>query len=64
MATVFLVLGIACLIATIASLLVGVIGMGATEFNRKYGNKLMRSRIVFQFLAVGFILLYSLLTWS
>lgn len=64
MATVFLVLGIACLVATVASLLVGVIGMGATEFNRKHGNRLMRSRIVFQFLAVGFILLYSLLTWS
>jgi Hypoxia induced protein conserved region len=31
------------------------------EFNRKYGNKLMRLRIILQFIAVGLILLYFFL---
>lgn len=40
-------------------LVIGLAGFAAGgEFNRKYGNKLMRLRILFQAIAVGLILLY------
>jgi hypothetical protein len=39
-------------------LIVGVVGMAkGGEFNRKYGNKLMRMRVVLQFVAIMLILL-------
>jgi len=41
------------LFAVLAVLLVGVGGMlKGGEFNRKYGNKLMRLRVLLQFVAV------------
>ena len=40
-------------------LIVGIGGFGrGGEFNRKYSNKLMRMRILAQFVAVGMILLF------
>ena len=47
-------------IASVVIVLVtGLAGFAAGgEFNHKYGNKLMRLRILFQAIAVGLILLY------
>mgnify|MGYP001555535305 FL=1 len=40
--------------ATLATLLVGVAGMGkGGAFNDRYGNKLMRLRVIFQGLAIA-----------
>ena len=40
-------------------LMVGIGGFGrGGEFNRKYANKIMRLRIIAQFLAVAIILLF------
>lgn len=44
------------LIAVLAVLGVGVIGMlRGGEFNRKYGNRLMRLRVLLQFVAVALL---------
>ncbi len=46
---------------TLVVLTTGVIAMmQGGEFNRKYANKLMRARILFQFLALVFLALYML----
>ena len=46
-------------------LMVGVGGFGrGGEFNRKYANKIMRLRILAQFLAVAIILLFVYLSGS
>jgi hypothetical protein len=58
MSTALLVLAILCALGAVASLLSGVIGLSQSEFNRKYGNKLMRARVGFQFGAVVFLFLY------
>lgn len=61
MSTFFLVLAIICMLLVLASLVVGITGMAkGGEFNDKWGNKLMRSRVFFQALAVGFLLLFFL----
>jgi hypothetical protein len=60
MSTFLLVAAIACALGAVASLLTGVIGLGAKEFNDKYGNKLMRARVGFQFGAILFLFLYWL----
>lgn len=53
----FLVI-LACL-AVFAVLLVGVIGFAkGGDFNKKYANKIMRLRILLQFIAVLLIVLY------
>jgi len=45
--------------ATFLVLMIGVGGFAkGGKFNRKYGNKLMRLRILFQFIAVLAILLF------
>ncbi|MFQ5958671.1 MAG: twin transmembrane helix small protein [Alphaproteobacteria bacterium] len=50
---------VVALVATLVVLLVGVVAMlRGGEFNRKYGNKLMRARVAMQFLAV--VLLFIL----
>jgi hypothetical protein len=55
-------LGIA-LLAVLGVLMTGVIGLArGGEFNRKYGNKLMRLRVLLQFLALGLILLLFLVS--
>ncbi len=52
-------------LAIVAVVIVLAIGLGGFaaggEFNRKYGNKLMRLRILFQVIAVALILLYVFL---
>ena len=46
-------------------LMVGIGGFGkGGEFNRKYANKIMRLRILAQFLAVEIILLFVYLSGS
>ena len=46
-------------------LMVGIGGFGkGGEFNRKYANKIMRLRIIAQFLAVAIILLFVYLSGS
>jgi hypothetical protein len=48
----FIVAGIACL-AVLGVLMVGVLGFArGGEFNRKYANKIMQLRLLFQFIAV------------
>ena len=60
MSTFLLVVAILCAAGAVASLLTGVIGLGRREFNDKYGNKLMRARVAFQFAAILFLFLYWL----
>ncbi len=58
MATFFMILTAIFALLTLASLMVGVVSMGkAGEFNRKYGNKLMRLRVMFQLLTIGCLIL-------
>ncbi len=50
-------------LAVVCVLLVGVFGMArGGEFNRKYGNKLMRARVALQGLAIGLLFLLWLTT--
>jgi hypothetical protein len=60
MSTALLVIAIVCAVGALASLLTGVIGLSGREFNNKYGNKLMRARVGFQFAAIAFLFLYWL----
>jgi hypothetical protein len=51
------------LFVTLGILLTGVIGMArGSEFNRKYGNKLMRMRIIAQFTALILIAIFAFLS--
>jgi len=58
------VLPILLMIAMLATLLVLVVGLigffQGGEFNRKYGNKLMRARVTLQFVAVVLLVLVIL----
>jgi hypothetical protein len=50
----FWILASILVMATLGTLMVGITGMGAGgEFNRKYGNKLMRLRVILQGLAIA-----------
>jgi hypothetical protein len=54
----FIVAAIACL-AVVAVLLVGVIGFGrGGDFNRKHANRIMRLRLLTQFIAVILIVAF------
>ena len=54
MSIFFFILGGMFAIATLATLLTGVVGMGKSgAFNDKYGNKLMRMRVILQSCAIG-----------
>ncbi|MEX0367934.1 twin transmembrane helix small protein [Ruegeria sp. HKCCD8929] len=45
--------------AVVAVLVIGIGGFAkGGEFNAKYGNKMMRLRLLFQFIAVVLIVLY------
>jgi len=58
----FWVVAIACL-AVLAVVLTGIGGFAkGGDFNRKYANKLMRLRILLQFVAVLLILAFVALT--
>ena len=49
------------MLATLAVLAVGLIGFfHGGEFNRKYGNKLMRARVTLQFIAIALLILVIL----
>lgn len=55
----FFILVLVAVLIVAGILLVGVGGFGkGGEFNRKYANKIMRLRIVAQFVAICLILLY------
>ena len=57
----FILMAIAMLLV-LASLVVGIIAMiKGGEFNKKYGNKLMRMRVTLQGLALG---LFALAVWA
>lgn len=57
----FILVIFACL-AVVAVLMTGVIGFAkGGEFNRKYANKIMRLRILLQFVALVLIMLYIFL---
>ncbi len=61
MGNIFFILLIVFLILTVIVLAVGVIGMGkGGEFNARYGNKLMRLRILCQLGAIASFVLYLL----
>ena len=50
------------LASVVAVFVTGVVGMGkGGAFNEKYGNKLMRLRVLTQGIAVGLLLVYFLL---
>lgn len=60
MKTVFMFLAVICLLAVVAVMLAGVFGMAqGGEFNRKYGNKLMRARVGLQALAILMFFLWA-----
>ena len=51
------------LFATLVILLVGIIGMArGGEFNKKYGNKLMRMRVIAQFGTIILLLILGLMS--
>ncbi len=53
---------IACL-AVLGVLFLGLFSMArGGEFNKKYGNRLMRARVILQFVAIGVLALAWLLT--
>ncbi len=53
---------IAALAATVIVLIAGVIAMlRGGEFNRKYGNKLMRARVAVQALAIALLFVLYLI---
>lgn len=56
MSGIFLALAIAAAVATLAILVTGLIGMArGGEFNKRYGNKLMRWRVGMQAVAIVFL---------
>jgi len=58
MNTVFIVLAIAAALGTLAILATGLVGMArGGEFNKRYGNKLMRWRVGMQAVAIVFLAL-------
>ena len=59
MSIFFLALGGVFQLVTLATLMVGVVGMGkGGAFNEKYGNKLMQFRVLFQACAIGCFVLF------
>lgn len=58
--TFLMALAIIGLIVTLGILIAGVIVMGrGGEVNRKWGNKLMRARVISQFMVLIFIILLA-----
>ena len=56
---------IIALVAVLVAVLAGVIGMAAGgEFNRRYGNRLMRARVALQLVAVVVFVLLVVATRS
>lgn len=58
-ASVLTVLIVIALAVTLAVLAVGVVSMlRGGDFNRRYGNKLMRARVIAQGVTIALIVLY------
>jgi hypothetical protein len=58
MSKVFFVLMVLAMLAVLGALFLGIFSMAkGGEFNRKYGNKLMRARVILQAAALGLFLL-------
>ncbi len=58
MSAAFFILMTIAMAAVLGVLLVGVFGMArGGEFNKKYGNQLMRWRVILQAVALGFFVL-------
>ncbi len=56
---------VVALIAVLAVLATGIVAMlRGGEFNRKYGNKLMRARVAVQALAIALVVVLYLLNRS
>ncbi|MEL6963965.1 MAG: twin transmembrane helix small protein [Pseudomonadota bacterium] len=56
--TVLWTLALVAMLATLLVLIVGLAGFfHGGEFNRKYGNKLMRARVTLQFVTIVLLLL-------
>lgn len=63
MTSVFYVLGVIAMIATAVVLLIGIGGFGAGgAFNAKFGNKMMRLRLLLQFVAVALLMAFMWFT--
>ena len=60
MTYIFTILLAISLLVTLGVLLVGLVGMTKPDFNKKYGNKIMRLRIAAQLSALVFFLLIML----
>ncbi|MEM9468694.1 MAG: twin transmembrane helix small protein [Pseudomonadota bacterium] len=62
MSRVFFILMIISMVLVLLSLIIGLVAMvKGGEFNKKYGNKLMRMRVTLQGLALG---LFVLAVWT
>jgi len=58
MTNIFFILTLITMAAVLATLITGVVGMArGGEFNRLYGNKLMRLRVILQAVAIAFLAL-------
>jgi hypothetical protein len=58
MSQIFIILMIVAMVLVLVSLGVGIFSMAkGGEFNKKYGNKLMRLRVSLQGLAIAFFVL-------
>ena len=52
-----------CLLAVVGTLFTGLVSMTkGGEFNQRYGNKLMRLRVILQALTIALFMTYILLT--
>ncbi len=61
MESLFPVVIAAAMVAALGALLIGVVSMAkGGEFNRKYGNKLMRARVALQGLAILLFIVFML----
>jgi Hypoxia induced protein conserved region len=58
MSSAFFILMSVAMIAVVGVLLMGVFSMArGGAFNKKYGNRLMRARVILQAVALGFFVL-------
>ena len=62
MESLFPIVIVAAMIAAVGALLLGVFSMAkGGEFNKKYGNRLMRARVVLQGLAIVLFIVFMLI---
>ncbi|MEJ0063200.1 MAG: twin transmembrane helix small protein [Alphaproteobacteria bacterium] len=61
MSTFLAICMIGAMAAVLAVLLIGILALAkGGEFNRKWGNKLMRARVILQFLALALFALAAI----